>query len=163
MKSLKTIRKNKCSIAFCGVLAIFLVVAIELLCNLQVLSFDFSNHHATSSIENHSHEGHHDHHAESNSAISHEHHGHGAEEDGDEGCCDDLTARFFASLLKVDHSGPSLEPLNPHILFGFIFSESYRSPSLVLYTGNIEIQYLPHGPPGLGGRTILVQVCSLLI
>ncbi len=168
MISLKTIRKFRCPFAICITLSIALVLGCDLLCDLGLISFQLPQPSLVSESTIHSHDHEDEHHSSGNrdnqqsydqESVKHHH-----ESTNEEGCCGDLTQRFYSSLINAAGTQVSLVHAAVYKLITTItfvdLNESYLKEYL-LFTSKFD--HRPNGPPGYTGHRIRVLFCSFLI
>lgn len=169
MIRIKTIRKLRCHTAICGILSLAIVLGCDLFCDLGLISFSFPKPTVVS--VSHSHEegdhssGHHD-----DLELSHHDHDNSANADhskssDEEGCCDDLTQRFYSSLIKTSANNPVLVSLGVSrflspLFLGNVIENSTLAPFNLI---DSKFQHLPNSPPGISGQARRVFISSFLI
>lgn len=166
MISLKAIRRFKCPFAICIVVAIASVVSCDLLCSLGLISFAKQSPITIST--GHSHEHINDHHSSGKKSHQHSHdhevveHRHDSQ--NEEECCDDLTQRFYSSLINSTGSQLNLIHDEFHKLISTLtfFDLNEINPSVNLASTS-KFDHKPNGPPGYSGFSIRVLFCSFLI
>ena len=168
MTQLKTIRKFKCSITVCVVLSFALVMGCDLFCDLGLISFSFPRTVAVSVSHNHE-EGRHDSGHRHDKQHSHSAHDHNstadnqAESSEEEGCCDDLTQRFYSSLTSNTAINTALVPVQAFNVLAALSHEHVPAVLLPINFVNTKFEHLPNGPPGTSGQVIRVFISSFLI
>ncbi|CAN5430873.1 hypothetical protein BH09BAC3_BH09BAC3_06980 [soil metagenome] len=169
MTRLKIIRKFRCHTAICGILSLAIVLGCDLFCDLGLISFSFPKPATVSAAHSHAEDdhssGHHDdvepnHHDHDNSANA----DHSKSTD-EEGCCDDLTQRFYTSLIKTSANNPVLVSqgvtrlLSP-LFLGNVMETSTLAPFNLV---NAKFEHLPNSPPCISGQVKRVFISSFLI
>lgn len=166
MVRLKTIRKFKCPIAICGLLAFAIVIGCDIFCDLGLISFSIPQPAVIST--SHDHDDHHtgSHHQGSQHNHGHDHDpiaNHHDQSSGEEGCCDDFTQRFYSSL--TSNSINSLALIHAQS-FKVLSSLEFEHAPVVLNAidlSHTEFQHLPNGPPGINGQVLRVLINSFQI
>lgn len=164
MVQLKTIRKFKCPIAICGILALAIVISCNLFCDLGLISFSRPAVSSTSHDHNDLHAGGHHQGSEHNHGHDHDakanHHDQSSDK---EGCCDDLTQRFYSSLT----SSPTNNTTLVHVQLFKVLSMLFPEHSPVVFSAadlsHTEFYHLPNGPPGINGQVLRVLISSFQI
>lgn len=164
MISLKTLRKSGCPFAICIVASIAAVISCNFLCNVGLISF--SRQSPIEVITGHGHEHSHGHHTSGHQDTNSHHQAaeHHHESPNEEGCCDDLTQRFYSSLINATDAQVSLIHAEVYKLIGtitFIDLNEINLKGYLLFTSKFE--YRPNGPPGYADHRIHILVCSFLI
>lgn len=164
MISLKTLRKSGCPFAICIVMSIAAVISCNFLCNVGLISF--SRQSPIEASTGHGHEQSQGHHTlgHQNAHSHHEAAEHHHESPNEEGCCDDLTQRFYSSLVNAADVQVRLIHAEVYKLIGTItfmdLNEIHVKRYLLLAS---KFEHRPNGPPEYSGHRIRVLFCSLLI
>lgn len=166
MIGLRTVRKFRCPIAVCVILSIASVFGCDFLCDLGVVSFQLPQPSIISEASGHSHQHEGDHHSsgprhnqQSQESVNHHH-----ESTNEESCCDDLTQRFYSSL--VDAAGAHVIIIHAAV-YKLINTFTYVDLNEINTDGkltfNSKFEHPPNGPPGTSGQAIRVFINSFLI
>lgn len=159
MTQLETIRNHKKPIAIIYILSLTIVFGCNLLCDLDVISFSFTQHAEQSDHGDHHATGqHHD-----QPMVEHESTVHQHDESSEENCCDDLTKRFYSSLTNQTANTLVVVPVQ---MFKIILTLSKTGRINNFNHENLIVSkfyHLPHGPPDLKGRFVRVLINSFLI
>lgn len=164
MVQLKTIRKFKCAISICGIFAFAIVFGCDLFCDLGLISF--SPPGVIFAAHNHEDHSSNDHQGGKQQPGNHQHSvvgNHLDQSSDEEGCCDDLTQRFYFSLSTTGLSYVALV----HVQLLMVLSSLFFNLAPVVFTTinlrHTEFQHLPNGPPGMNGNMLRVLISSFLI
>ncbi len=166
MVQLKTIRKFKCPIAICGILAFAIVISCDLFCDLGLISFSFPQPAVIST--GHDHEDHHAGHDQSrqHNHVGHDHDpmaNHHDQSSDEEGCCDDLTQRFYSSLTNSPANSTTLVHAQLFKVLSALFFEHASVVLNAIDLSHTKFQHLPNGPPGISGQVLRVLISSFQI
>lgn len=167
MTGFSTIRKIKCPLGLCVILSFVLIYGCDILCDLGVISFNLpeaavvstsSHHHEVG--DDHSRIGNHGH-KTLDDGVKHDHN----PKQSKDGCCDDLTQRFYSTLVNAPSNaiGALLHAEALKFIGVFVLIESNQPYTACHFLASRSFDHKPKGPPGYITRYYQIFLCTYII
>lgn len=178
MAALKTIRKFKCPIALCGIMAFVIVVGCSVLCDLGLIPFASAQSAVVSASHQHDDHAHNDggHQGKQDDHGNHDHNSHdhgnhhhdGASDHHDQSpedkdCCGDLTQRFYTSLTEGPTGAVKIAHVQLSKVLATLFLEQAPVVIKPVNLSHVEFHHLANGPPGRNGQVLRILFRSFQI